>query len=419
MSNASNGAVHYLRPDCRVCGSRTLVAFLSLGPSPLANAFLANPAEFATEAFYPLDVYFCETCGLVQLLDVISPEVLFRNYVYATGTSDSMAAHNAALAALVVKRLDLGAADLVVEVASNDGSLLTCFAAHGVRTLGIEPATNIAALAEARGIETVNRFFDARTADDVRALRGPAKAVIANNVLAHVDEPADFLAGCRALLGLDGLVLVEVPYLARLLDGLEYDTIYHEHLSYFSVSTLMRLCERVNLSLIQVDHLPVHGGSLRLYLAPRERYPEHASAVQDLAAAEQRAGLVSLPRFLEFARDVERQRDALVQLLHTLVRGGRSLAGYGAPAKGNTLLNYCGIDHHLLPYVVDKSDLKVGLYTPGTHIPVLPVSTVLDRQPDYLLILAWNFADEIMRQQSEYRRRGGRFLLPLPRPAAV
>jgi len=356
---------------------------------------------------------------MVQLADVIDPEVLFRNYLYVTGTSDTIAAHNLAYAAKVAGLVGLGAGDLVVEVASNDGSLLRCFQAHGVRTLGVEPATNIAERARASGVETVNRFFEPGCAAELRAEHGPAKVLIGNNVLAHVDDPVDFLRAARALIADDGYVIVEVPQLRELVERLEYDTVYHEHLSYFSVTSLMRVCEEAGLSIERLDHVPVHGGSLRVYAAPAEVLAEHGPAVRVLTDAEREDGLTSLGRLRAFAADVRANREALLALLGRLQAEGRSVAGYGAPAKGNTLLNYCGIGPDLVPYTVDKSPLKVGLHTPGSHLPVLPVETLLERQPDYVLILAWNFADEIVRQQAEYARRGGRFIVPIPEPRIV
>jgi hypothetical protein len=356
---------------------------------------------------------------LVQLLDVIDPEVLFRNYIYVTGTSDTIAAHNERYAQTIIDLLELEADDLVVEVASNDGSLLKCFKQHGVRVLGIEPARNIAEIARSGGIETTNRFFDSATAEQVRDSYGPAKVVIGNNVLAHVDETQDFLGGCKTLLDEKGLVVIEVPYLRHLLDRLEYDTIYHEHLCYFTVSTLVRLCDAVGLSVLRVDHLPVHGGSLRMYAGWEEVHGDHAQDVLVAVEEEFRAGLAEFARYERFAADVRDNRRAIVELVESLERAGKVVAGYGAPAKGNTLLNYCGIDTRLMPYTVDKSPLKVGLFTPGMHIPVLPASTLVERQPDYVLVLAWNFADEIMRQQQAYRDRGGRFILPIPEPKVV
>ena len=412
-------SVHGKRETCRACGDRRLWPFLSLGPTPPANAFLRSAEGFATEAFYPLDVYRCETCSLVQLLDVIHPEVLFRNYIYVTGTSETMARHNVQYARTVVDHLKLKANDLVIEIASNDGSLLQCFKQHGVRTLGIEPALNIAQMAVARGIETITPFFDLPRARQIRDSYGRAKVVIGNNVLAHVDDTQDFLRGCKALLDKNGLVVIEVPYLCDLVDRLEYDTIYHEHLCYFSVGTLLCLCDAVGLSVMRMDHVDVHGGSLRMYAGRTEDYGPHAGAVDAWAKQESRLGLTSFARLQNFAADVESNRRALRALLESVNREGQTIAGYGAPAKSTTLLNYCGIDSSLIAFTVDKNPMKLGFFTPGVHFPVLPVSTLLDRQPAYVLILAWNFADEIMKQQEEYMARGGRFIIPIPKPKLV
>jgi hypothetical protein len=411
--------MHKKRSTCRGCGGNRLRLFLSLGPVPLANSFLQSPDEFSDEPFFPLDVYFCETCFLVQLLDVINPEILFRNYMYMTGTSETIASHNTQYAYTIAKMLDLDAGDLIIEVASNDGSLLKCFKEHGVKTFGIEPATNIAAMASASGIDTINRFFDSKTAQEIRGVHGPAKAVIGNNVLAHVDDTQDFLQGCKRLLHTHGLVVIEVPYLADLVNRLEYDTIYHEHICYFCVGSLMPIYDKVGLSIIRVDRVPVHGGSLRVYAGPREKHRNHAECVLELAELEREEGLTTLARFETFAKDVASNRRAILNLLGSLKNDHKTIAGYGAPAKGNTLLNYCGIDTYTLPFTVDKSPMKVGFFTPGTHIPILPVTALLESQPDYVLILAWNFADEIMKQQHEYRDRGGNFIIPVPEPKVL
>ncbi|HEY7317468.1 MAG TPA: class I SAM-dependent methyltransferase [Candidatus Binatia bacterium] len=418
-SKASVPWVHRKKDSCRACGDKNLQRFLCLGPTPLANSFLRSPDDFTGESSYPLDVYFCKTCSLVQLLDVINPEVLFRNYVYVTGTSETIAEHNVRYAQTVVDLLELQAKDLVVEVASNDGSLLGCFKDHGVKILGVEPATNIAEMARARGIETANHFFDLKIARELRGLYGPAKAVIGNNVLAHVDETRDFLRGCKELIDEDGLVIIEVPYLRDLIDGLEYDTIYHEHLCYFLAHSLKRLCDVVGLSIVRIDRVPIHGGSLRMYAGLCERYGKRSDEFQALVEEERSLGLTEVERYHRFAFDVEKNRQAILALLGALQKDGKTVAGYGAPAKGNTLLNYCRIGTDLLPYTVDKNPLKIGLYTPGMHIPVLPVSTLLERQPDYVLILPWNFADEIIKQQAGYQARGGRFIIPMPEPRLV
>lgn len=416
---ASTHLTHSLRTTCRACSGQNLQRFLSLGPTPLANSFLRSPDEFQHEASYPLDLYFCTDCALVQLLDVIDPEVLFRNYLYVTGTSDTITAHNRDYAQTVVDLLVLGAQDLVVEVASNNGQLLRSFQSHGVRVLGVEPAQNIAQMARADGVETVDQFFNLATAKELLATYGPAQAVIANNVLAHVDETQDFLQGCKTLLAKRGLVIVEVPYLKEFLERLEFDTVYHEHLCYFSVTTLLRLCEAVGLVITRVDQLPIHGGSLRIYAGKLADYGGHAPSVLALATTERQAGMSDWSTYTRFAEQVQETRHALVTLLKSLKADGKTIAGYGAPAKGNTLLNYYSLNTDLVAYTVDKNPLKVGLYTPGAHLPVLPVATLLERQPDYVLVLAWNFAEEIMRQQTEYKNRGGHFIIPIPKPEVV
>ena len=410
---------YYKRTVCRACDSDRIRLFLSLGRMPLANSFLRSSDDFTAELQYPLDLYFCEGCSLVQLLDVVDPEILFGDYIYVTGTSETMAAHNVEYARTLVAFLGLGRDDLVIELASNDGSLLKRFKTYGVRTLGIEPARNIAEMARAMGIETIPKFFNSSTAQEVRDAYGPASIVIGNNVLAHVDETQDFLHGCKFLLGERGLVVIEVPYLRELIDRLEYDTIYHEHLCYFSVTTLMRLCEAVGLCIIRVDHVPVHGGSLRIYAGAREHYKNHSNDVVALAAQERAYGLTTWARYERFAKAAEGNRQAVRDLLRSVQAENKTVAAYGAPAKGNTLLNYCGIGTDLIPYTFDKNPMKVGLYTPGMHIPVLPVAALLDRFPDYLLILAWNFADEIMKQQQEYCRSGGQFIIPIPQPRII
>ncbi|MDX1393713.1 MAG: class I SAM-dependent methyltransferase [Gemmatimonadota bacterium] len=411
--------VHVRRPDCRGCGGGALTRFLALGDQPLANAFLRSEADFAGERRFPLDVYFCEDCALVQLVDVIDPEVLFRDYIYVSGTSRTMTEHFRSYAGAVAAELGLGPGDRVIEVASNDGSLLRHFGAEGIKMLGIEPATNVASIARAAGVPTLNEFFGPDTAASVLAGHGPAKAVMANNVLAHVDDTPGFLAGMRELLAPGGRVVVEVPWLGELVGRLEYDTIYHEHLCYFSLTALSGLFERAGLRMVRVDRVPVHGGSIRVWGASSSEAPEHDEAALRVCEDERARGLADIDSFHALARRVEENRRALVDLLRELRDAGKSLAAYGAPAKGNTLLNYCGIGTDLVPYTVDKNDMKVGLYTPGMHLPVRPVSTIVEERPDFVLVLAWNYAEEIARQEQTFLGGGGRFLVPIPDPGVL
>jgi len=406
------------RNTCRGCGSADLVSFLSLGEVPLANSFLAADQLDQPEPRFPLEVFFCANCSLVQLLHVVNPAVLFSNYLYRTGTNQTIARHNAALAGAAIGWLSLGSEDRVVEIGSNDGSLLRCFQERGVRTVGVEPAKNIARIAREAGIETLDDFFNAETAAGVRARYGPASLIIANNVLAHVDGGRDFLSACRGLLRQDGHVLIEVPYLVEMLLRLEYDTIYHEHLCYFSVTSLMRLFAEAGLVLEQIDRVEIHGGSLRLW-ARHADGSGHSASVLAMAREESGAGLTGLVGYQKFAKRVERHRQQLCELLLRLKSEGRTVAGYGAPAKGNTLLCYCGIGTDLLSYTVDRSPLKVGLCTPGMHIPIAPLERIFREQPDFVLILAWNFAEEILETLQLFRQRGGRCILPIPEPTIV
>ncbi len=404
---------YHRRRSCRACNGEALERVLDLGKQPLANAFLTGPSEFASERFFPLELMFCRDCALVQILDVVDPAVLFGHYLYVTGTSETIALHNERYADAVIGRLALGPGDLVAEIASNDGSLLNCFRSRGVRVLGIEPAQNIADMARARGIETECRFFDAQAGAEIAAAHGSARAIIGNNVFAHVDDPVGFLAGCADLLADDGLVFIEVPYALDMLERGEYDTIYHEHLSYFSVSSMARVAEGAGLSIDSVDRVPVHGGSIRVAF---RKGGTHASQPAAMMSSENAAGLTSRQRWIAFGEGAAQNRSDVRTMLEKLHRDGKSVAAYGAPAKGNTLLNYCGIGVDLLPWTVDRNPLKVGLFTPGMHLPVLPVQTIEERQPDYLMVLPWNFSDEIIRQQRAFAERGGRFIIPIPSP---
>lgn len=403
------------RDQCRSCGSTRLTCFLDLGTSPLANRFLRPDQLDEPEPSFPLDVFLCGDCALVQLTEVVPPEVLFRDYVYVSGTSDTMLRHFAAFAQSVASRFLPPVDGRVVEIASNDGTLLGALP-RGVRALGVEPATNICEIARRRGIATVNEFFSESAGSRIRAEFGAAHAVIANNVLAHVDDVNDFSRGVKALLAGGGVFVFEVSYLFDMLAQLEFDSIYHEHLSYFSITALARLFENQGMEVFDVEPQPVHGGSVRVFvqLAGGKR-PVTAAPARYLAEEARRA-VRDLGTYQAFATRVNALRQALTGLLRELRRNGHRLVAYGSSAKGNTLLNFMRIGAELIDYVVDKNELKQGMFTPGTHLPVHPIRRLAEDRPDYALILAWNFTDEIVAQQQDYLKAGGKFIVPIPEP---
>jgi C-methyltransferase C-terminal domain/Putative zinc binding domain/Methyltransferase domain len=400
---------------CRVCHGLDLHPFLDLGETALANSYLLPGQLAEPEPKYPLRVALCRSCGLVQIDEEVPPEMLFKNYLYVSGTSDLVHSHARFLAEHFTRTGLLKSGELVLEAASNDGTILKAFQKHRLRTVGIEPAQNIAGQANADGVETICQFFNVPTAWAVRDTYGPAKLILARHVLAHVADLHGFVEGLRIVLDDDGLAVVECPHLLPFHEHLEYDTVYHEHLCYFSLGVLQALFERIGLELVDVLEVPIHGGSI-VASAQRTRGPRHrTSAVDALLARERAAGLHVPERWDVFARRVALSRELLREELARLQARGKKLAGYGAPAKGMTLLAYCALGDEL-PYLVDKSLHKQGRLTPGHHIPILHPGQLLVDQPDVVLLLAWNFAAEVVRQQAEYVRRRGRFLLPLPEP---
>jgi novobiocin biosynthesis protein NovU/D-mycarose 3-C-methyltransferase len=401
---------------CRVCEGRDLRLLLDLGCTALANAFLRREDLGRPETTFPLRLVLCGDCGLVQIDEDVPPDVLFKHYVYVTGTSNLVRLHAAWLAGHCARLCPLGRGDLVVEAASNDGTLLRAFRRFGVRTVGIEPAENLAEQANQEGIETLARYFDETTADDVRAGHGPARLVLARHVLAHAADLHGFVRGLEKVLGPDGLAVIEVPHLLPFYENVAYDTIYHEHRCYFSVRVLKGLLERGGLQVVDVREVSLHGGSVVVTAQRTGGRRRATSRVRRVLEREERAALHQAEPWQAFARAVAASKEELLAELDRLRAAGRSLAGYGAPAKGMTLLAYCGIGPDRLPYLVDRSPLKQHHWTPGHHVPILPSEQLLEDQPDVVLLLAWNFAAEIVRQQAVYRERGGRFLLPLPQP---
>lgn len=401
-------------PDCRSCGDAGLAPVLFLGKTPLADRLLTEPMLSESEPMFPLTLHFCATCGLVQIAECVEPEQLYcEDYPYYSSFSDALLRHSRDNVEELIERRRLGHNSLAVELASNDGYLLKNFIEHGIPVLGIDPAEGPAKAAEKAGVETMCVFFTESLAEELASAGRRADVIIANNVLAHVPDLNGFVAGIGVLLKEDGVAVIEVPYVKDLIDHCEFDTIYHEHLCYFSVTALQRLFARHSLSLNDVRRLPIHGGSLRLYVGHRE---EVSPAVQALLAEERASGVDQIDYYKDFAQRVERIRESLLELLRGLKADGKRVAAYGAAAKGATLINYVGIDTGLIDFVVDRNTHKHGRYMPGQHLPIFPVERLVSERPDYCLLLAWNFADEIMNQQAEYIRRGGRFIVPVPRP---
>jgi hypothetical protein len=404
---------------CRSCGS-AVRSFLDLGSTPLANSFLREDQLGTDEPFFPLEVGFCETCTLVQLMHTVPPESIFRDYVYVTSTSSSITEHFHELARGAAERFRLGPDDLVVEFGSNDGTLLRGFEPSGVRTVGIEPATNIAEIARTNGVDTINEFFAPEIARRVRAERGPASYMVGCNVVAHIPDLNATMEGVSTLLSDDGVFQLEAPYLLELLERTEFDTIYHEHFFYFSLKALEHVIERHGLRIFDVEFFPqVHGGSIRVSVCRTGAGRVQTPVARHALEREQDAGVGDFTTYANFADRVAGIRSRLLELLQGVRRDGARVAAYGAAAKGNTLLNYCGIGPDLLEYVADKNPLKQGLYTPGMHLPVVEAARLAADQPDYTLILAWNMADEIAAEQQAYRDAGGRFIVPIPDPALI
>lgn len=400
---------------CRACKGDNLFLYLPLGDHPPANAFLRPEQLNQPEATYPLNTHVCLDCALIQVPDQLPPD-FFEDYVYVPSASETMQRHFHALARRFRERLITAPGQRVVDIGCNDGLLLGACRDAGLQTLGVDPAANIAAMARANGIEVFNEYFTAESAARIREEYGAAQVIVTTNTFNHIDNLHGFVEGVAMLLAPGGTFVIEVPQALTCVADNEFDTVYHEHLSVFSVSSIAALGRFYDLQVVEVEELPIHGGSMRLYLQ-REGTP--SAVVAEWLQRERDAGLFERETYVAHAGRVQRIRRELMTLLHDLKKQGKQLAGYGAPAKGSTLLNYYGIGPDLLDFLADRNALKQGRLSPGTRIPVVSPDVIGQKKPDYLLILAWNFGDEIMAQQAEFRERGGKFILPIPEPRVV
>ena len=399
---------------CRLCGADLTRTFVDLGMSPLCESYVPAERLDDPEVFYPLHVLICDSCLLVQIPAYVSGEHIFSDYAYFSSYSDSWVAHAKRYADQMIDRLGLTSESLVTEVASNDGYLLQHFVARQVPVLGVEPAANVAEAARARGIRTEVQFLGPQTGADLAGRYGQADLVAGNNVFAHVPDIRGFAAGLRALVKDTGLVTLEFPHLLRLIERRQYDTIYHEHFSYLSLLTATRTLATAGLRVVDVDELDTHGGSLRVHARPQESAGEPSTRVKSVLAAEEAAGLHTVAGHEGFAREVLQIKSDLLEFLLGAVQEGKSVAGYGAPGKGNTLLNHCGVRSDLLAYTVDRSPVKQGMFLPGTHIPIYAPERLAQTRPDYILVLPWNLRQEITQQLDYVREWGGQLVFPIP-----
>lgn len=397
-----------------MCKSKNLHKVIKLSPTPPANAFLKRRELKKPESFFPLKVNFCNKCGQLQLAHVVSPELLFRNYVYVSSTSPVFITHFGEYAKDLIKRFRLNKKSLVIDIGSNDGILLKPLKNSGVKVLGVDPAIAIAKKATKEGIETLPNFLNTKLAKKIVGKFGQADVVTANNAFAHINNLDEIIESVKVLTTQNGVFVIESPYLIDFIEKNLFDTIYHEHLSYISLRPLVALFKRFNMEIFDVKKVSSHGGSLRIYIKKSDASYKVRRVVQDFVNREIKLGFNNIETYFEFAKRIGENKTKLIMLLKKLKSKGKTIAGYGAPAKGNTLLNYFKIGPQILDYIVDDSEYKQGLYTPGTHIPVVPFRKIAETKPDYIFILAWNFAKPLMNKLSDFKESGGHFIIPVP-----
>lgn len=403
---------------CIVCNSKAVELFLDLGETPLANKFLSKEQLSKPEATFPLRVGLCAECKHVQLLDGVPPAAMFEDYLYISSASDVLKAHLHDLSDVITERLRLGAKDLVIDVGCNDGTLLSGFQRHGVKVLGVDPAKNLVNFTEEKGIDRYVGFFSSKSAKEIVAKYGYAKVITATNTFPHIPALRDFAQGLQTALAQGGTFVVEAHSLLDMLDQVAFDTIYHEHISYWALAPMIRLFAEHGMEVVSAERLPLHHGQLRVFVQRRGE-GKVQSSVNEILELEKKHRLDRMETYQKFASNVQRIKEDLTHTISDLRAKGKRVVGYGAPAKGNTLLCYLQLGPDKIDYIADKSRLKQGRFTPGMHVPVVSPERLLQDQPDYLLVLAWNFLDEIVQQQAEYRSRGGQFIVPVPKVKIV
>ncbi len=400
--------------SCRICENKSLIKYLDLGNTPLANAIITKDDLKKEEKTYPLEVIYCPDCHLSQLSIVVNPKIMFSDYPYRSSISKTFTEHCKEIANICHHTFSIKEQDLIVDIASNDGCLLQEFKANRHRVLGIDPATNLAKLANSQGIETINAFWNKEIAEQILQKKGHAKIIIATNVFAHVDNLNEFTTGIKILLDKDGVFIIEAPHALNLIKNTEFDTIYHEHLSYLLVSPLKKLFERHDMKIFRADETPIHGGSIRIFVCHNNSKHTEDESVNRITEKERNANLYNIEGYKNFSKRVEKIKSDLTTFIEESKNKNKTIAAYGASAKGNTLLNYCKIKSDSVKFIADDTPEKQNHYAPGSHIPIVDSGQITIQQPDYLLLLAWNFAKELMKKTTEFEKNGGKYLIPIP-----